>query len=120
MKIAVSSIGQNKENQLDKRFGRCEYFQICDLEKDEYKALSNDGMTSSGGAGIAAASQLIDENIDVIITGSLGPNAFGLIEKAGIKAYSCDTIPVFRAIEMLKQNQLSQISGAGRAHRGMR
>lgn len=119
MKIAVSATGQNKENLLDRRFGRCDYFQIYNTQTGEYSVLSNQGVDSGGGAGIAAASQMIDEKAEVIITGNLGPNAFELIEKAGIKACSCDAVPVFRAIDMYQKNQLSEISIAGRAHHGM-
>lgn len=120
MKIAVSTTGQSKESQLDRRFGRCEYFLIYDTETGEYKAVRNNGVSSGGGAGIAAASQVIDENISVIITGNLGPNAFELIEKAGIKAYSCETLPAFRSIEMFQKNQLETISSAGNSHQGMK
>lgn len=120
MKIAVSATGQNKESLLDRRFGRCEYFLIYDTEVGEFKEIGNNGVSSGGGAGIAAASQVIEENVSVIITGNLGPNAFELIEKAGIKVYSCEVLPVFRAIEMLQGNKLSEINFAGNAHHGMK
>lgn len=120
MKIVVSATAQSKDSQLDRRFGRCEYFLIYDTETKEYKAVRNNGASSGGGAGIAAASQVIDENVSVIITGNLGPNAFELIEKAGIKAYSCETLPVFRAVELFQENQLAVISMAGNSHQGMK
>lgn len=119
MKIAISATGQDKESILDRRFGRCEYILIFDTEKEEIKAMNNNGASSSGGAGIAAASQIIEEDVQVIITGNLGPNAFELIEKAGIKAYSCEALPVLKVIEMFQKNQLSEISIAGNAHQGM-
>ena len=120
MKIAVSATGQNKESLLDRRFGRCDYFLIYDAEAGEFKAIGNNGVSSGGGAGIAAASQVIEENVSAIITGNLGPNAFELVEKAGIKAYSCEALPVFRVVEMFQKNQLSEINSAGNAHSGMK
>lgn len=120
MKIAISAEGKNKENLLDRRFGRCDYFLIYDTETGEFKAIGNNGVSSGGGAGIAAASQLIEENVSAIITGNLGPNAFELVEKAGIKAYSCEVLPVFRVVEMFQKNQLSEIKAAGNAHHGMK
>jgi predicted Fe-Mo cluster-binding NifX family protein len=120
MKIAVSAAGQNKESILDRRFGRCDYFLICDTESGEFKSIRNNGVSSGGGAGIAAASQVIEENVSVIITGNLGPNAFELVEKAGIKAYSCEALPVFRAVEMFQKSGLSEINAAGNAHNGMK
>ncbi len=120
MRIAVSATGQSKESLLDRRFGRCDYFLIFNTETGDFKAISNNGVSSSGGAGIAAASQVIEENVTAIITGNLGPNAFELIERAGIKAYSCEALPAFRVIEMFQKNQLSEINTAGNAHNGMR
>ncbi|MEA4968653.1 hypothetical protein SDC9_153429 [bioreactor metagenome] len=120
MKIAVSATGQNKESILDRRFGRCDYFLIFDTENGEVKAIGNNGVLSGGGAGIAAASQVIEENAEAIITGNLGPNAFELIEKAGIKSYSCVELPAFKAVEMLKENQLTEINTSGNAHNGMK
>ena len=119
MRIAISATGQNKESLLDRRFGRCDYFLIYDTELGEEKAIINAGASSGGGAGIAAANQVIEENVSAIITGNLGPNAFDLIEKAGIKAYTCDELPVIQAIEMLQKNELSEINIAGNAHHGM-
>ena len=119
MKIAISATGKTTDDLLDMRFGRCEYFQIHDTENEEIKILENKGKTASGGAGIAAANQLIDENVDVIITGNLGPNAFEIIEKAEIKAYKCDTISIKSALEKYNNNELEEIKIAGAAHHGI-
>jgi predicted Fe-Mo cluster-binding NifX family protein len=120
MKIAVSATGQNKESLLDRRFGRCDYFLVFDTVTDDFKVIGNLGVASGQGAGIAAASQLIDENVSIIITGNLGPNAYELVEKAEMKAYSCEEIPVFGAIERFHKNQLPEINAAGNAHHGMK
>ena len=119
MRIAISTTGDTKENNLDKRFGRCEFFLIYDTEADSYEAVSNEGINASGGAGIKAASQIIDAKADIIITGNLGPNAFELIEKAGIKGYTCEVVPAFKAVEMYQKGSLTEISNAGTAHHGM-
>lgn len=119
MKIAVSSTGQNKESLLDRRFGRCDYFQIFDTETKQYDVIVNNGVSAEGGAGIAAASQAIEENVSIVITGNLGPNAFELLEKSGIKSYSCEALPVFQTIDLFQENQLSEIVFAGKSHHGM-
>ena len=118
MKIAVSSTGKTTDSLLDMRFGRCEYFIIQDTESGEIKILENEGQSSSGAAGIAASNQLIDENIDAIITGNLGPNAFELIEKSEIKAYKCANVTVNSALTKYKNNELEEIKTAGSAHQG--
>ncbi|BCZ44446.1 diguanylate cyclase [Clostridium gelidum] len=116
MKIAISANGENNESVLDVRFGRCEYFQIHDTEKKEVKILENLGKCANGGAGIVAANQLIDENINVIITGNLGPNAFELMEKAEIKAYKCENISITSVLEKYNNNELEEINISGPAH----
>lgn len=120
MKIAISASGQNKESILDRRFGRCDYFLIFDTETGEYKAMGNKGVSSGGGAGIAAASQVIDENVSAVISGSVGPNAFELLEKADIKVYKCEELPIFNVVEMFQKNELLQVNIAGNAHNGMK
>ena len=119
MKIAISTAGKNIDSLLDSRFGRCEYFQIHDSESKEVIVIENKGLTCSGGAGIAAAQQLIDENIDVVITGNLGPNAFEIIEKAEIKPYKCGNISIQSVLEKFKNNELQEITLVGPAHNGM-
>ncbi|MBO0524751.1 diguanylate cyclase [Clostridium botulinum] len=119
MKIAISSTGKTMKNLLDIRFGRCEYFQIHDTESKEVKILENEGQNASGGAGIVASNQLVDEKIDVIITGNFGPNAFEIIEKAGVKAYKCESISITSVIEKYNKGELEQISMSGPAHHGM-
>lgn len=119
MKIAVSATGKNIESLLDMRFGRCDFFQIHDSENGDFKVVDNKGQSANGAAGIAASQQLIDEKVDVIITGSLGPNAFTIIEKSGIKAYKCGNITIKAALEKLKNNELDEIKLAGPAHNGM-
>lgn len=118
MKIAISATGKDKDSLLDMRFGRCEYFQIHDTESGEVKIIENEGLNSSGGAGIAASNQLLDEKVEVIITGNLGPNAFGIIEKAGIKAYMCGNIAIDSVLEKYNNGELREIKVSGPAHHG--
>lgn len=119
MNIAVSSFKENKDALLDKRFGRCNYFQIYDEAKNQINVVKNEGQISGSGAGVAAAQQIIDEKIDVVITGNLGPNAFKILQKANIKAYKCGELCVEEALNMLKEGKLEQIEVAGKAHHGM-
>ncbi|GAA0124960.1 NifB/NifX family molybdenum-iron cluster-binding protein [Clostridium senegalense] len=119
MKIAISANGKESNSLVDARFGRCDLFQIHDGEKKQFYVLDNEGKSSSGGAGIVAAQQLINENVDYIITGNLGPNAFKLIEKAKIKAFKSDVIFIEDALKMLEKDELEEISFAGPEHGGM-
>jgi Uncharacterized conserved protein len=119
MKIAISATGKDIDSLLDMRFGRCDFFQIHDSESEEFKVVENKGQSSGGGSGIAASQQLIDENVNVIITGNLGPNAFKIIEKADIKSYKCGNISIKNALEKFKNDELEEIIIAGLAHNAM-
>ena len=118
MKIAISASGQTVDSLLDKRFGRCPYFVIQDSETGQVETIENEGIKSEGGAGIAAAQQIIDRDVDVILTGNLGPNAFKLIAKVGIRAYKCDEMVIRDALEKFSGGELTEIEKSGPAHHG--
>ena len=118
MKIAISSKGTKLEENMDLRFGRAEYFIIYDLEKDEFQVIENKGYTASGGAGIASAQQLIDKSIDVVISGSFGPNAYNLLNSSGIKMYKGEDISIKELIEKYKSGKLEEIKTAGPSQKG--
>ena len=120
MKIAISSTGKTIDDVMDSRFGRCNYFIIYDLDNDEYKAVENKGITSGHGAGIAAAQQILDENVDVVISGRLGPNSYRIIEGEGIAMLQADQGKIRDIINDYKENKLSHQKGAGAAHAGLK
>ncbi|MFT5875126.1 MAG: putative Fe-Mo cluster-binding NifX family protein [Clostridium sp.] len=115
MRIAISAAGKTSEDLLDTVFGRCEFFQIHDTESGDIKVIQNKGKTASGGAGIVASNQLVDENVDVIITGNLGPNAFEIIEKSEIKAYKSGNIVISSVLSKYNNGELEQLKMAGPA-----
>jgi len=119
MKIAISSVGNNSEALVDLRFGRCSYFQIYDLESGEVKYIENQGSTTGGGAGIAAAQQVLDEEVDVVVTGNVGPNAYNIFDKSEIKLYKTSVVSVKESLDKYKQGELEEITESGRAHQGM-
>lgn len=112
MKVAFSATEKNKDSILDQRFGRCDYFQVYDTETKEIKVIDNEGQSASGGAGIAASNQIVNEKVDAVVTGSLGPNAFDIINESEIKMYKCDSISIEDAIEKYNLNQLEEIKSA--------
>ncbi len=119
MKIGISSTTGNEKALVDPRFGRCEAFAIIDTETSAIQFLDNAAKTAAGGAGIAAAQQLLDAGVEAVCTGNLGPNAFRVLNEAGIKAYRVNEMPLMDAAKLLKDGKLDEISQAGRAHAGM-
>lgn len=119
MKIVFSSSGKDLDSNLDLRFGRCPYFLIYDTENKEVKVLENAGQSASGGAGIAAAQQVADENVDTVVTSNMGPNAFNLLKEAGIKIYKGKSIPCRLLVDELNDGKLEEFNSAGPSHMGM-
>ena len=123
MRIAISTGRRDLNEFVDDRFGRCPYFLFCDSEDPqstaEYK--DNPALSGTGGAGIAAAEYIAKEKVEVLITGSLGPNALRVIEAGNIPAYTAsESMTLIEAITAWKEGHLVKISEAGAAHAGER
>lgn len=86
MRIAVTSTGKDLSSDMDLRFGRAEYFIVVDPESMEYEVVENrQNLNLPQGAGIQAGKTIVDNHVDVLITGNLGPNAFKVLKNAGIR-----------------------------------
>ncbi|MGB9005440.1 MAG: NifB/NifX family molybdenum-iron cluster-binding protein [Candidatus Aminicenantales bacterium] len=85
MKIAVSASAPDLDGSVDPRFGRCSYFLIVDPETMEFEAVENPYINASGGAGIQAAQLVAGKDVQAVLTGSCGPNAFQTLKAAGLK-----------------------------------
>ena len=121
MKIIVSSFGQTLDSQMDSRFGRAEYFVYYDSETQRIEGMKNPAYEFSGGAGIAAAQQIIKLKADALITGHLGPNAFLVLEQSGIKLFQGEMTTVERNIHKALAGELPMIttvSQSGHRHQG--
>lgn len=113
MKIVISSQGPDLNSPCDPRFGRCAFFIFYDLEKDEYESVENPFAGAYGGAGIQAAQFVIQKGVNAVISGSVGPNAFGVLESAGIQVFMIQGGTVKEAIEAFKRGELPPLAGPG-------
>lgn len=119
MKILISAAGKEKTDDFDLRFGRGEFFQIIDTETNEVKVIENVGKSEDHGAGTVASQQAIDENVDVVITGHLGPNAFMLLSSTDIELLSAKGGTVEEVLNQYNKKELEKIASAGKSHKGM-
>ena len=120
MKIGVSSTGKDLSSTLDMRFGRCEGFIIYDTQSKTHLAVDNPAKDASGGAGIAAAQEMINNDVEIVITGNMGPNAYNVCSNAEIKVYKCASVSIENALQLFSGSKLDEIKEAGPAHAGMR
>ena len=120
MKIAISSVGADLNAQVDPRFGRCQYFVIVDPDSMEFEGIENSSASAGGGAGIAAAQQIVGKEVEAVLTGNCGPNAFSVLETAGIKVMTGVSGTVQEAVEGYKAGKYNAISQANASpHSGM-
>ena len=83
MKIAITSQGTNLDAQVDPRFGRAAYLIIVDPDTNDFEVVDNSSnVNAMKGAGIQAASNIVNAGAEVLLTGFCGPNAFKAL-KAG-------------------------------------
>ncbi|NPE28898.1 NifB/NifX family molybdenum-iron cluster-binding protein [Methanococcoides sp. SA1] len=112
MKICITSRGTDLFSQCDPRFGRCPYFVIVDDDTMRYEALENPGPLAEGGAGIKAAQALTALGIDALLTGKMGPNAFSVLNAAGIKVFTGIHGAIEETVSQYKEGQLDLIEDA--------
>ncbi len=121
MKIAVSALGDTLEGSLDPRFGRAQYFIITDLGQADIDVtvINNAASLPAGGAGIATAQLLADNDVKAVITGNVGPNAMNVLKAAGFEIYKGTAATVGENIEKFKQGSLEKIVDTVSPHSGM-
>jgi predicted Fe-Mo cluster-binding NifX family protein len=120
MKICISSTGKDLNAEVDQRFGRCQYFIIVDMETMNVKTILNESTLSFGGAGIQSAQIVAKEGVDSVISGNIGPNAFQILQAAGIKVFTGAKGTINDAIESYKTGKLQETGSANvESHSGI-
>jgi predicted Fe-Mo cluster-binding NifX family protein len=120
MKIAVSAQGDTLESPTSPVFGRSTSYVFVDSETMTFEAVPNPAMSQGGGAGIQAAQLVVNRGAQVVLAGNLGPNAFDVLDAAGVRAYLVPEGSVRQAVEAFKAGRLQPIEAANAAaHAGV-
>ena len=91
MKICIATNQGGLEDQVSPVFGRCPTFTFVDVEDKEIKnveVIPNEFAGAMGGAGIQAAQLVANKGANVVIAGNYGPNAYPILNQAGISVVS--------------------------------
>lgn len=114
MKIVISAVGPDLDAALDPRFGRAAHFLIVDGETLQWEAMANPAAEAAGGAGTQAAQLVARHRPEVIISGSFGPNAFHVLQAAGIRMFRCPVACTARqALQDYRAGALSEVGTPG-------
>jgi predicted Fe-Mo cluster-binding NifX family protein len=112
MKVAVTTVGEDLEAQVDPRFGRAAKFILYDTESKEFTVIDNNAAVAAGqGAGVAAAQAVEEAAAEAVITGNCGPRAFQVLSAAGIRVYVGASGTVAEALRQFEQGKLKEAGG---------
>ncbi len=111
MKVAVSATSEDIKQPVNPVFGRCPGYIIAEIDEKKVmktKFVQNPGASSGTGAGIAAAQAVVSQAVQAVISGNFGPNAFMVLQQAGIKIYGTVGLTVEQALQQLAEGKLEE------------
>ncbi len=114
MKVAFG-VQQDKglDSIIDSRFGRAPGFVIVDTDTNQTEYVQNtQNYQAAQGAGIQSAQNVLDKNVQALVTRNCGPKAFRVLSQAGISIYLSQDNTIKEALEKLKNKELSPISNS--------
>jgi len=113
VKIAVTAQGKELTSEIDLRFGRAKWLIVVDSESGDFQAHDNAvNLNAVQGAGIQTGQNIANLDVEVLITGNVGPNAFKTLNAAGVKIFLAGQQTVQDAIESFKAEELKEVSRA--------
>lgn len=112
MRIAITATGPDLNSGVDPRFGRCAYFIIVDPQTMKYESIENPNISLGGGAGIQSAQLMAQEEVDTVLTGNCGPNAFRTFEAAGVQVITGVSGSIQEAVNQYNSGAHPHATGA--------
>lgn len=112
MRIVVTSNGADLDASASPVFGRCPTYVFVDTESMDFEAVENPATEAAGGAGIQVAQFVVERGAQAVVTGSVGPNAFDVLQSAGVPIYRFGGLTVREAVEAFKAGELQPIAEA--------
>lgn len=121
MRLVVSASGSDLAAPVSTVFGRCPTYVFVDTDTEQFEVVENSMGSAQHGAGISAAEFVIRRGAQAVITGNVGPNAFGVLRSAGVPVYVRVGGTVAEALEAYKAGTLEPMGSATAAsHSGTR
>lgn len=107
--IAITATAPSLEAEVDARFGRASHFILISSQNpDDWEATTNPALSAGGGAGVAAGQFLASRGVKALLTGNVGPNAFSVLQAAGIAVFPVNGQTVREAYQNYLKNNLSR------------
>jgi len=116
MKVAISSLGKTLDDQIDFRFGRCTQYLIVDTSDMSFSVFMNSAQNEGHGAGISASQAIINEGINAVITGQVGPNAYRTLSAANIAIFTASGSIRSALVDLVENKLISQMGPSNSGH----
>ena len=112
MKIAITADGKEISSKIDLRFGRAKWLIVVDTETTEVNTQKNAVDLSASIFGIQTAQNVVELDVEAVITGNIGPNAFTVLSTSGIRIFLCQGGTAEEALALLKAGKLEELEQA--------
>jgi predicted Fe-Mo cluster-binding NifX family protein len=112
MRIVVTAAGAGLNAPASPVFGRCPMYIFVDTETMQFEAVENPAVGAPGGAGIQAAQLVVERGAQAVITGNVGPNAFRVLQSAGVPVHLFGEGTVGQAVEAYREGKLAAAGAA--------
>lgn len=112
MKIVVTASGAGLDAPTSPIFGRCPAYVVVDTETMECESIPNAAVAAGGGAGIQAAQFIVGLGVQAVVSGNVGPNAFRVLQAAGVPVYLHSGGTVRDAVAGYTAGKLFAVEGA--------
>ena len=113
MKIAITAQGNDLSSDIDLRFGRAKWLIVVDVETGDFKAHDNEvNLNAAQGAGIQTGRNVAELDVEAVITGNVGPNAFKTLNAAGVKVFLAEKQSARQAVDSYKAGELKEVDQA--------
>jgi predicted Fe-Mo cluster-binding NifX family protein len=113
MKIAITAQGKELSSEIDLRFGRAKWLIVTDTETDDFQTYDNIvNLNAVQGAGIQTGQNIANLNVEAVITGNVGPNAFKTLNAAGVKIFLAQSQKVQEVVDSFKAGGLKEVNQA--------
>ena len=106
MNFLIAASGDTLESKVDKRFGHPAFHILLDSLTMEFQAFP--GPEENAFAKIW--SKIAGIQIEGIIAGNIGPNAYDKVQALGIKVYICRNMTVKEAVEKALSGEIKPVS----------
>lgn len=113
MRTSVTAQGPTLASQLEPRFGRAKYVIVEDTDAREIITYNNRRDLDAHIFGIETAQNVCCLDVEAVITGDIGPNAFTTVNACEIDVFLSNAESCKEALDLLKASELKQADEAG-------